>query len=120
MTPAEFKLDFPQFASESDERIQREIDNAAPFFDVERWAAFYTAGLGNYVAHKIALGNYLTAQTPASTLSIDVTVKKVGDVTVQRDPAIMSMAARDPFMRTIYGQEYLRLRRMIGGGGLAV
>lgn len=119
-TPADFKADFPQFTTIDDAIIQRQINNAAPFFDVARWAAFYSAGIGNYVAHMLTLNTYLATLSASQNMGIDVVMKKVGDVTIQKDAGLLNASAKDPFNRTIYGQEYARLRKMIGSGGLAV
>lgn len=119
-TPADFKARFPQFAAESDDRIQMFMDEADPYFDVNRWAKFYVQGYLNCVAHKLVLANYQATQTNAAAMATDVSMKKVDAVAVQRDPGLLNLSAKDPFNRTIYGQEYLRLRRMIGAGALAI
>lgn len=117
MTPSEFKVLFPAFADEDEGRIAIVIASAKPYFDVARWGAFYSDGLGNWTAHKIALANALAGQGSGSkTLSSDIITKSVGDVSVGRDSALLNMSAKNPFMRTIYGQEYSRLARQVGMG----
>lgn len=118
-TLADFRLDFPQFAAVSDATVQRQLDNSAPFFDVARWDTFYPAGVGSYVAHMLTLQAFL-AKSAGAAMTGNTAMKKVGDASVQYDAAMLDMSAKDPFMRTIYGQEYARLRRIIGSGGLAV
>ena len=56
MTPSEFKTQFPEFAAETDERVQLFIDRAAPHFDVERWGDLYPDGVAYHVAHELADG----------------------------------------------------------------
>jgi Protein of unknown function (DUF4054) len=118
MTPAEFKTMLPEFACESDARIQLEINAAAPFFDVCRWDGFYPEGLRNFVAHRIAVANIQTA-AGAATSDIN-TSKKIGDLQVNRSPEMIMAQASNPYMLTRYGQQYLYLRRLAGLGAIAV
>jgi hypothetical protein len=115
VTPSEFKAAFPAFTNTPDPTVQRHITAAAPYFDVDRWGDFYSDGIGNFVAHKIAMENAAAANVGAG----DATLKHVGSVIVQRDGKNVGMQMRDPWLRTIYGQEYRRLSRLIGMGGAA-
>ncbi len=121
MTPADFKIRYPQFANVDDARVQFFIDDSVPYFDVPRWGAFFTRGVAAWVAHVVVLDQFQSAQTgAAAALNVGQSSKRVGDVAVSQDPGILNLQAKDPFMRTIYGQEYVRLRRIVGSGGLAV
>lgn len=121
MTPAEFKARFPAFASEADERVQDFIDDADPYFDVDRWGGFYSAGLGYFVAHKIVLANVAAGQgTSGKATATDILTKKVGEVEIQRDTGLLNLQAKDPFMRTLYGQEYKALALQVGIGAVSV
>lgn len=120
MTPAEFKTRFPEFASETDARVQILLDDAAPAFEVDRWDTYYSAGVSNYVAHKLAVANAQAAGGTAGLLADDKTMKKVGDLQVQRSEAALLRKMDDPFMTTTYGQEYRRLMKLVGAGISAV
>ena len=121
MTPSDFKNQFPEFASETDARVQLFIDKAAPHFDFDRWDDFYQDGVANWVAHNLAMANAQTAQGGAvQAMTNDNLVKKVGDVQVTKDTELLNKQTDTPFYRTLYGQQYLYLRRMVGRGAFSV
>ena len=109
MTPAEFRGLFPEFARETDERLTAVIASADSYFDATRWDDLYSAGLGNWVAHKLATQN-------GGQLGKDATItsKSVGALSVSRD---VNLTAHDPFLSTLYGREYRRLANLVGMGG---
>lgn len=121
-TPADITTRFPQFSSADSVRIQFYIDDSAPWFDVCRWGKLLGVGQANWVAHYLTMDAYNTSLgvgSNAVNASI-VGTKKVDTVTITKDPGMLDATAKEPMMRTIYGQEYLRLRRIIGMGALAV
>lgn len=121
MTPTEFKTRFPEFASETDERVQMFIDDADPLFDVERWGDLYAVGVAYLVAHEMALANAQTAQGGSvAAMNNDDLTTKVGDVQVTKDTSLLNKQAENPYMRTMYGQKYLYYRKLVGIGAVAV
>jgi hypothetical protein len=120
MTPAEFKARFPEFASETDARVQLFISDADSMFDVERWDTFYSVGVANYVAHQLAVANAQAATGAAGKLLDTKLSKKVGDLAVTNSELALTARMKDPFMATPYGVEYRRLCRLVGLGALAV
>lgn len=121
MTPAEFKIIFPAFEGEADARVQYALDSAAPFFDVARWDDLYLQGLANYAAHTLTMSAVTASKVGGvAGVSDTATMKKVGDVTVSRSEAMLEKQSKNPLYRTHYGQEYLRLARLVGMGAVAV
>lgn len=121
MTPAEFKVRFPEFASETDQRVQLFIDDADPLFDQERWGDLYPAGVANLVAHELALANAQTAQGGSvASINTDDLTTKVGDVQVTKDTMLLNKQAENPYLRTFYGQKYLNYRKIVGLGAVSV
>lgn len=121
MAPSEFKTLFPEFSTEADARVQLFIDRAAPHFDIGRWGDLYSDGVAYFAAHELTLANAQAAQGGGvKALANDVVAKKVGDVSVTKDAALLAKQADNPFYRTLYGQKYLYLRRQVGMGGLSV
>lgn len=120
MTPSEFKARFPEFASESDARVQLFITDADPMFDVARWDSFYSLGVANYCAHFLTVANAQAAAGAAGRMLDTSTQKKVGDLSVSKSEAALLAKLKDPFMATPYGIEYRRLARIVGLGALAV
>jgi Protein of unknown function (DUF4054) len=121
MTPSDFKIQFPEFAGEADARVQLFIDKADPHFDAERWRTMYSDGVANFVAHSLALANAQSAQGGSvAAMTNDNLNKKVGDVQVTKDTGLLNKQADNPFYRTLYGQQYLYLRKQVGMGALSV
>lgn len=102
----------------SDETIQRWLDEAgvdedAGFFDSDRWGGLtsrrFLNGLANWVAHKIVMET-----------GFGSTIANAGQVSQKGVAPVLERMAKDPYMRTVYGQTYVELRDMAGMGGLAV
>lgn len=121
MTPAEFKLQFPELSTEVDARIEFMIAKAEPYFDVARWEDFYNDGLAYFVAHRLVLAAAAVAAgaQAAATVS-DHTSMSVGEVSIDKDGQAVRDQMADPFLRTTYGQEYRRLEKIVGAGGVAL
>lgn len=120
MTPTYFKTIYPEFATVADERVQIFIDGADGYFDQGRWDSFYTQGLGALVAHDLALATPELKLAGIVGASDGKTSKKVGPVQVTYAAELVVAAASNPYMRSVYGQKYLELRRLVGGGAIAV
>jgi Protein of unknown function (DUF4054) len=119
-TPADIKAFFPQFFGETDARLQVFINLADPYFDVDRWGGFYFEGLVNFVAHEVTMANAAAKAGSAGPGAGDNLTKKVGDVAVGKDSALLNLQAKDPYMRTLYGQKYASLRRLVGMGAVVI
>ena len=121
MTPTEFKTIFPAFEGEAEPRVQYALDSAAPFFDVARWDDLYLQGLANYAAHTLTMTAVSAVAVGGVAGVSDVAImKKVGDVSVSKSEIMLDKQAKNPFLRTLYGQEYQRLARLVGMGAVAV
>lgn len=121
MTPDEFRTAVPAFASETNEKVQRHINDAAPDFDVERWGDRYARGLRNYVAHTLSMENN-AAIVGTAAVGAQATTKIVGKVTVTRSSQMASVS-KDPdyhFTLTSYGIAYLNDRDLVGIGAVSV
>lgn len=120
MTPSEFRAWFPTpsaFASMTDEAIAPFIARTVPYFNVARWGDFYSEGVAYLTAHFIVMNNGTAAAGITVPSANDFVAKSVGGVSASRSAELVAEAAHDPFMRTSYGQEYCRLRDMVGLGG---
>lgn len=119
LTPAAFKLLFPEFVATGDERIQLFIDKSDPYFDAARWGDFYADGQAYWVAHTLFLAD--NSGTPGAGMGLQdsTTSKKVGEVQVSKSAELVKAGMNDPYMRTGYGQKFSELRRMIGIGAVA-
>lgn len=120
MTPQEFKVRFPEFALVEDGRIQFLMIDAAAFVDESTWSDLYVRGLSLVIAHFLVLDALRAGGYVNAAMAGNVVAKKVGPVSVAYDAAMNAKIADSPFARTTYGQEYLRLARMVGMGGVSV
>lgn len=119
MTPEQFKARYQQFSTEGVSRVQMFLDEAATEMDEARWGELFARGHGLLTAHNLTLANQESATSNGAVADL-TTQKKVGDVSVSRSEAMLQTQAGDPLMRTTYGQEFKRLRRLIGVGAWAV
>lgn len=118
MTPTEFKARFaPQFASTDPDRIQQELDDAVPEFDVARWGDRYTRGIGLLVAHRLAVAG---VDPFFGTGSGSSTTKEVGSVKLTRSTSFNAKVSNDDLNLTTYGRQFKALVRSVGAGALAV
>jgi hypothetical protein len=120
MTLGEFRQLYPEFASELDTRIQYYLDEASYFMETCRWSHWYEKGLGLYAAHQIALANSLSNGTAAIDEAGGFTSKRVGDIALAKDGSFFNKQADNPFMRTVYGQQWVYYQKLAGSGAVAV
>lgn len=119
LTLSDFRLLFPAFSSTADATVIAHIELSAPYFDAIRWGQMLKEGMGNYVAHSLAMSTSLSK--PSSTGMADNTLsQKVGEVQVQNSDSMLQMQAKNPFMRTTYGQRYMYLLKIVGAGMIAI
>lgn len=118
MTPAEFKAEYPEFASVSDAVVQLAIDRSVPHFDLDRWGTRYAEGVGFWVAHRLAMAN-VGATFGAGSGSAET--KRVGSVSVTRSTTFGGInSSGSSYQLTNYGKAYLSLAVKVGVGALAV
>lgn len=128
MTLAEFRLLYPEFATEADSRVQMYLDEAVGRMEVCRWGCWYEKGLGLYAAHSLAVANANAAANAgagaggvaAVASANDWTSKQVGDVQVTKDTGIAAKLVANPMLRSTYGQEWVYYRDLAGTGAVAV
>lgn len=121
MNPASFISRFPQFASVDPTDIQTIIDDADPYFNKCRWCNHYERGLGYFIAHNLLVQQSLADGTmPVLAANGSYTQKKVGEVSVSTGSDTINKIMDNPFMSTVYGQQYLYLARLVGMGAIAV
>jgi hypothetical protein len=118
MTPSEFKAIIPAFDAADEPTIQRWLDRAVKEFSVTRWGAFLSDGIANWVAHMMCIEAVTGATAATAGGSALATEKRVGALAVSYSEAIVELQAKQPFMRTTYGIEFMRLRRLAGMVGM--
>lgn len=97
---------FPEFAAETDSRVDRFIDVAGLSVAEGPWGNMADTAKIYLTAHLLAMAN--RGQSGASG---PVTGEKVGDLS--RNYADMTSVFKNELAATPYGVEYLRLRRQV-------
>ncbi len=126
MTPSDFRAIFPEFADTTvytDSAISAQMAMADAYTDPTTWDVFYTEGVANFVAHRLAMGALRAAAAAGGAipgLSYDATYKMVGSATVMYDAVMIRAKAQDEFMYTTYGQKFAQLARRLGTGALTL
>ena len=124
-TVAQFRGDFPEFASATaytDARVQFYLDLAETRLDPMRWEDLWVYGVELYVAHGLSLAKAradatLAGRAPAGTAGL-LTSKTVGSVSASYDVSDVTSEGAGTYNLTAYGVEYWQLMRTIGIGGM--
>lgn len=111
MTVADFLILYPEFEGEDEILIQTQLDNASLDVPESVWGKRAAAGLAALAAHHISMRkqNILTEGLNRS----DVIVAKADGIAVEYKGKYADTAIQSPFEKTDYGQEYLRLERIV-------
>jgi len=124
VTPADFIAAFPAFKDLPVPTIQAKIDASVPYFDPVRWGDQLNEGVGYWVAHQLVLagadGYGMDGKSKIAVEANDVTSRDTEHIKISRSPEMIAAQAVDPYMRTVFGQQYRSLSRQIGMGGAAV
>jgi hypothetical protein len=116
----DFTTMFPELADKVDEsKFNFWLSLSDEQFDQCRWDGLYFVGVLYWIAHSATAGT-LTGSTGANAAFDTTIMKKVGDVQKQRSAELLKMVADDPYMSTLYGQQYLYYAGLVGMGGIAV
>lgn len=119
ITPTQFKERFPEFATQTDERIQVFLDKAALLVSACKWGNLYDEGVALLAAHYLAL-SILQSSASSATPTFAIASKKVGDVQINYAVPSAASGTEAYYNSTPYGQEYWSLVRLVGMGAVAV
>ncbi len=119
--PATFKIRFPEFSSVADSRVQFFLDDAELEVGEAAWGTLYEKGVFLLAAHLLKLDQIRQdTDTDSGDSGSNVTSRSVGDVSVSFAKATAQSVTDDWYLQTSYGVEYLRLKRRMGMGCVAV
>lgn len=127
MLLSELKTRYPEFNNDPySGLLQSHVDywvtESSTIFNLAMWGNSYHRGLFSWVAHNIANqfkyseDRYLL--DPADGLSLQVPL--VGSSQEKKIKDLVTLQAADPYMGTVYGQEFKRLAKRIAIGGMVV
>lgn len=125
MDAAQFRTDFPEFASETtypNATIALWLNVASLSLPADRWGTLLDIGTELFVAHhlvvgardaKAAAGGGIPGQTGGALAS-----KSVDKVSVSYDTGASTIEGGDFWNSSTYGIQFLRMARMAGAGGI--
>lgn len=117
--PASFKVRFPEFASESDPRIQLFIDDSVIILNSVYWGEKYDLGLSYLTAHYLTLANRSEAGSISSGGGA-VASRNVDGVAVTYTTAQPANESDAYYLTTTYGQRYLALRKTLAVAAVSI
>lgn len=121
LTPADFKIRYPEFDSIPDARVQFMLDDAALEVSEARWDTLYEKGSMLLAAHFLQLDlNRQETEDDDSSEEGNLASKSIGDVSYSFAKAASESTSDDWYLQTSYGTEYLRLKKRVGMGIVAV
>jgi len=112
ITPASFKIRFPEFDSQDDARVQSFIDDSVLILNEAFWGAKYDLGLNYLTAHYLVLSDKSSAGNAGS--NGQVASRAVDGTSVSYNTAPLGSQADAYYASTSYGQRYLTLRKNLG------
>jgi hypothetical protein len=120
LTPADFKIRFPEFVSVDDSRIQFWLDDAQLEVGEPAWGTLYEKGVMLLSAHLLSVDQSNSDEDESGGATGNVTSRSVGDVSVSFAKATSDSSSDDWYLQTNYGSEYLRLKKRVGMGIVAI
>ena len=112
VTPATFKIRFPEYSSEADARIQLFIDDSVIVLNEVYWGDKYDLGISYYTAHLLALA--IESAAGNAGFAGPVASKSVDGTSISFSSTGAADQADEFLSSTVYGQRYLALRKTIG------
>lgn len=110
--PASFKTRFPEFACQSDARIQVFIDDSIVILNETFWADKYDLGLSYLTAHFLVIGE--KSEAGSITSNGPISSKSVDGVSITYAVPTAADMSEAYYSYTTYGQRYLALRKTLG------
>lgn len=113
LTPTAFRVRYPQFDADTypNPVVQSALDDCVLEMNETQWGNLYERGAYALTAH------LLSSNTAGAMPSAGVVSRSVGDVSVTFAAGSVAM---DDLGSSVYGCEYVRLRKLISGGPVVV
>lgn len=118
----DFTVRYPEFASVAPVRIEGALQDAANQMSRKVWNRLYEQGLHALAAHLLYAAGALKPSGSSNGKPIQtITSHSVGGVSVGYSAPDAGFGANhDGYASSSYGQEYLRLRKLVGVHVLAI
>jgi hypothetical protein len=116
-TRSEFVAKFPVFASTSTTIIDYALADAIALLDAQAWGTYYAQGVMLVTAHNLVLSSMAGTSVLAGTQGTAGPVTSVSaagvSTTFANPPVRQKSTSLDWYDKTIYGQQYIRLRNAV-------
>ncbi|QHJ84905.1 MAG: hypothetical protein [Caudoviricetes sp.] len=117
----EFRDEYPEFIKVSDSTIEYFLESSALVVSEKAWGKLYKLGLFAYTAHRLAVKGFLNIGLDGNPVFNNgenfktVSSKTAGGLSISYTSQNVSTSNASDYdlASTSYGQEYLRLRRLI-------
>lgn len=118
----EFTVRYPEFASVAPARIEGALQDAANQMSRKVWNQLYEQGLHALAAHLLYAAGALTPSGSSNGKPVQViTSRAVAGVSLGFSAPDAGFGANhDGYASSSYGQEYIRLRKLVGVHVLAI
>ena len=116
-----FRDEYPEFSKVDDDTIKHFLESSALVVSKKAWGKLYNLGLFAYTAHRLAIRGFLNRDLDDNVIFNNgenfksVSSKSAGGLTIGYTTQSTSTGNPSDYdlSSTSYGQEYLRLRRLI-------
>ena len=112
VTPATFKIRFPEFDSTLDARIQLFIDDSIVILNESYWGDKYDLGVAYLSAHLLTMGT--KSENGDDDAVSSIASQAVDGVSISFNSPAINTLDDAYYSSTAYGQRYLALRRTLG------
>lgn len=117
----EFTVRYPEFASVAPARIEGALQDAENQMSRKVWNKLYEQGFHALAAHLLYASGALSKTGGTGKPVQTVTSRSVGGISVGYSAPDAGFGANhDGYASSSYGQEYLRLRKLVGVHVLAI
>lgn len=110
----DFLLRYPEFGKTDAKRIGLFLSDAQAEVSKVRWAKLYDRGVMALTAHLLKLS--ADAEISGGAANRNLASESAGELSVSYTAPISANGSDDFYQLTAYGQEYLRLRKLVGIG----
>ena len=110
----DFLLRYPEFGKTDAKRIGLFLSDAQAEVGKVRWAKLYDRGVMALTAHLLKLS--ADAEISGGAANRNLASESAGELSVSYAAPIYTNGSDDFYQLTAYGQEYLRLRKLVGIG----
>lgn len=124
----DFYLEYPEFKKVDKEVVDHFLESSKLVVDKKAWGKRYELGLFAYTAHRLTVKGFLNVGLDGSPIFNNgsnfqsVASKTAGGLSISYTSQNTSTGSATDYdlTSTSYGQEYLRLRRLVSPVGIVV